>query len=94
MAAVTSWKPHSLARPAKDQLDIPLRRRVLGVFSAPQYVVARRDLPDVPAGTVGRVVLANGFNWLRYRVAFENGVELADLTGEDIEPSGKKARKA
>jgi hypothetical protein len=54
--------------------------------------VAIRDLDGVPAGTVGRIILANGFNWLRYRVLFENGVELVDLTGHDIEPARKRKK--
>ena len=28
----------------------------------------RSTCPGVPAGTTGKVILANGFNWLRYRV--------------------------
>ena len=36
-------------------------------------------LPGVPVGTRGKVILANGLNWLRYRVLFENGAELGHL---------------
>ena len=51
------------------------------------------DLPGVPTGTSGKVILANGFNWMRYRVRFENGAELADLDGRHLEPTGRTARR-
>lgn len=42
-------------------------------------VVAAADLPGVPAGTPGKVILANGITWKRYRVLFENGRDLGSL---------------
>lgn len=51
------------------------------------------DLPGVPAGSEGKVILANGFNWLRYRVLFTNGVEVGDLDGRSIEPIGRAAKR-
>jgi len=69
-----------------------LKRKLPGGFKKVQRVVATRDLDGVPAGMEGRILLANGFNWLRYRVRFENGVELADLSGHDIEPARKKKK--
>lgn len=78
-----TWKPHALAKPHGDQLDLRLR----------DTVVATVDLPDVPAGTEGRVLLANGFNWLRYRVQFANGIELGDLDGRHIAPTGRAAKR-
>ncbi|HUR77430.1 MAG TPA: hypothetical protein VMZ22_05750 [Acidimicrobiales bacterium] len=48
-------------------------------------VVAVADLPGVPNGTQGKVILANGMNWRRYRVLFENGHELGHLDGRHIE---------
>jgi hypothetical protein len=77
------WKPHSLARPHKDQLALKGHDRV----------VATVDLPGVPAGTEGKVLLANGFNWLRYRVLFANGVELGDLDQRNLAPTGKTAKR-
>jgi len=51
-------------------------------------VVAKRDLADgVQAGTRGRVMLSNGFEWTRYWVHFEGGQELSWLSDEDIEPA-------
>lgn len=42
-------------------------------------VVAKVDLPGVPAGTPGKVTLKNGFRWIRYRVLFSNGVDRGSL---------------
>jgi len=78
-----TWKPHSLARPRPDQLD--LRRG--------DKVSAKIDLQGVPEGTPGKVILANGFNWMRYRVRFENGAELPDLDDRHLVPTGRTARR-
>jgi hypothetical protein len=42
-------------------------------------VVAAVDLPGVPAGTPGRVMIRNGLRWIRYRVRFDNGAEIGSL---------------
>jgi hypothetical protein len=78
-----TWKPHALAKPHADQIDLRLRDTVRAIV----------DLPDVPISTQGRVLLANGFNWQRYRVLFDNGVELGDLDHRHIEPTGRSARR-
>jgi hypothetical protein len=44
-----------------------------------QTVYAATDLPGVPKGTRGRVLLPGGITWARYRVRFDNGVELGLL---------------
>ena len=77
------WKPHSLAKPAPDQLDLRMNDRVRATV----------DLPGVAAGTEGKVILANGFNWQRYRVLFTNGAELPDLDQRTIEPIGRAAKR-
>lgn len=77
------WKPHALANPHKDQLDLRLGDKV----------EATSDLVGVPSGTLGKVILANGFNWLRYRVLFANGIELGDLDNRQIAPVGKTAKR-
>lgn len=41
-------------------------------------------LPGVPAGTKGRVYLIGGFAWTRYRVLFENGVDIGTLDGSTL----------
>jgi hypothetical protein len=48
-------------------------------------VRAVADLPGVPAGMTGKVILANGMNWRRYRVLFENRQELGHLDARHIE---------
>jgi hypothetical protein len=77
------WKPHSLANPAADQLDLRMNDRVRAIV----------DLPGVAEGAEGKVILANGFNWQRYRVLFANGEELGDLDQRHIEPVGKAAKR-
>ena len=48
------------------------------------------DLEGAPTGTEGTVMLTGGFNWLRYRVLFDNGVELGFLDERHIEPASKR----
>ena len=80
---MSTWKPHALAKPHDDQLDLRLHDKV----------VASAELPGVPVGTKGKIILTGGFNWMRYRVLFDNGVELADLDGRTIEPTGRAAKR-
>lgn len=44
-----------------------------------ERVKAATDLRDVPEGTEGRVIVANGVGWIRYWVHFDNGVEMGSL---------------
>ena len=60
MSAMQFWKPHSLAKPHAGQLDLRMGDRVRAIV----------DLPAVAEGAEGKVILANGFNWQRYRVLF------------------------
>jgi len=80
---VTYWKPHALAKPHADQLELKIGDRV----------TSTTELHEVPEGTEGRILLANGFNWQRYRVLFNNGIEIGDLDGRQLVPSGKTAKK-
>jgi len=80
---MTIWKPHALAKPHANQLELRMGDRVRSTV----------ELPGVPVGTEGKVILANGFNWQRYRVQFANGIELGDLDGRNIEPTGRTARR-
>ena len=73
------WDKHKLAGEAQPEIDLTLRQRVR----------AKVDLPKVPAGTEGTVILADGFAWRRYRVLFDNGVEVGFLDGRHLE-AGKK----
>ena len=81
--AMPFWKPHALAKPHADQINLRLGDRV----------VATVDLQGVSSGTEGKVILANGFNWQRYRILFTNGVELGDLDGRQIAPTGRSAKR-
>ena len=81
---MTYWKPHALAKPHADQLDLRMGDRVESTV----------DLDSgVAAGTEGKVILANGFNWQRYRVAFDNGIEVGDLDQRNIVPIGRAAKR-
>jgi hypothetical protein len=81
---MTYWKPHALAKPHADQLDLKIGDQVETTV----------DLESgVPSGTPGKVILANGFNWLRYRVAFVNGIEVGDLDQRNIVPIGRTAKR-
>lgn len=53
-------------------------------FKRKQKVVVVNDLPGVPVGTVGKVYYEAGITWFRYHVAFENGVELSNVDGNDL----------
>jgi hypothetical protein len=83
MAPMEFWKPHALATPHPDQLDLRMNDRVRTIV----------ELHGVPVGTEGKVILANGFNWQRYRVLFDNGAEIGDLDQRQIEPIGKAAKR-
>lgn len=50
-------------------------------FRRKEKVVAIVDLEGVPAGTPGKIYYEAGVNWIRYHVAFENGVELGNVDG-------------
>ena len=54
------------------------------VLKRHEKVRANVDLPGVPAGTPGKVLVVSGVTWLRYRVLFENGVEHGMLDGRHI----------
>jgi hypothetical protein len=77
------WKPHALATPHPDQIDLRIGDKVAAVV----------DLPGVPNGTAGKVILANGFNWQRYRVLFSNGAEIGDLDARQISATGRAAKR-
>jgi len=80
---VLFWKPHALAKPHEGQLDLRLGDKVKAIVA----------LPGVAEGTQGKVILANGFNWQRYRVRFVTGVELGDLDQRHLAPLGRAAKR-
>jgi hypothetical protein len=58
-----------------------MAKAALDGFKRNEWVRNLDDLPGVPAGTRGRVYLVDGFTWTRYRVLFENGVDIGSLDG-------------
>jgi hypothetical protein len=70
------WPHHKLADAANPTVALKVGKHCVAVV----------DLPGVPAGTRGRVILANGFEWPRYRVLFDNGVETGNLDARHLAP--------
>lgn len=68
------YAPHKYATEDRTGLSLKVHDKVVSVA----------DLPGVPNGTKGKVILANGMNWRRYRVLFENGHELGHLDDRHI----------
>ncbi len=68
------YAPHKYA--TEDRTDLMLKVH--------DKVVAATNLPGVPEGTKGKVLVANGMNWRRYRVLFEDGMELGHLDARHI----------
>lgn len=77
------WKPHPLASPHENQINLRINDKVR----------TTTEVHGVPVGTEGRVILANGFSWLRYRVLFDNGAEVGDLDHRHLEPIGRTAKR-
>ncbi|HEX2383012.1 MAG TPA: hypothetical protein VHI95_10270 [Acidimicrobiales bacterium] len=44
-----------------------------------ERVVATTDLPGIPEGTTGKVIVVEGLTWIRYWVRFANGVVRGSL---------------
>jgi hypothetical protein len=53
-------------------------------FKRNEAVKTLDALAGVPQGTAGRVYLVDGFAWTRYRVLFENGVDVGSLDGSTL----------
>ena len=80
---VPIWKPHALSKPHDGQIDLRIGDRVR----------TNAEVHGVPVGTEGKVLLANGFNWQRYRVLFDNGAEVGDLDHRHLEAVGRAAKR-
>jgi hypothetical protein len=59
-------------------------------YRAKDRVEAVHDLPGVPEGTPGKVLIVTGLSWIRYRVRFDNGVELNLLDGHHLRPAPRR----
>jgi len=44
-----------------------------------ERVVVTTDLPGIPEGTTGKVIMVEGLTWIRYWVRFDNGVVRGSL---------------
>jgi hypothetical protein len=53
-------------------------------FKRNESVKTLDALPGVPQGTTGRVYLVDGFAWTRYRVLFDNGIDVGSLDGSSL----------
>src|ERR671910_1457396 len=60
------------------------KRRPPGEFRRGETVKTLDPLPGVPQGTKGRVYLVDGFAWTRYRVLFDNGIDVGSLDGTSL----------
>jgi hypothetical protein len=69
-----AWKTHALATEPQPEVDLKVNQKIVSIV----------DLPGVPAGTTGKITLANGFNWIRYSVRFSNGVRKTFLDARHI----------
>jgi hypothetical protein len=58
-----------------------MAKRAANGFRRGEPVKTLASLPGVPQGTAGRIYLVDGFAWTRYRVLFENGVDIGSLDG-------------
>ena len=67
----------------------PLRRK--------DRVVAAVDMPGIPAGTGGKVTAVAGFDWIRYWVRWDNGVERGSMNRSKLvrpgEPWGEELER-
>jgi hypothetical protein len=80
MAAATATPPTLPDR------TTPLRKK--------DRVVAAVDLPGIPAGTTGKVTFVAGFDWIRYWVRWDNGVQRGSINRKHLvrpgEPFGEE----
>jgi hypothetical protein len=60
------------------------KRAAPDVFKRGETVRTLDPLPGVPQGEKGRVYLVDGFAWTRYRVLFDNGVDIGSLDGSSL----------
>jgi len=58
-------------------------------FRRNERVKTLDELPGVPLGTEGRVLLVDGFTWTRYRVTFDNGYDLGSIDGSHLSRPGE-----
>lgn len=57
---------------------------ILNPLKRKQKVIATIDLPGVPEGTEGKIRVANGIEWFRYWIDFDNGTKLGRVDHDDV----------
>jgi len=67
--------------PKKEANDEVLRRK--------ERVVASTDMPGIPEGTPGKVIIVEGLTWIRYWVRFENGVVRGSINRKQLARPGE-----
>ena len=58
-------------------------------FKRKDRVVAAVDLPGIPAGTEGKVIMVAGFTWIRYWVRWANGIERGSINRSNLVRPGE-----
>jgi len=48
-------------------------------FRSGEKVISTEAIDHVPEGTKGKVILVNGFSWIRYWVHFEDGTDIGSI---------------
>jgi hypothetical protein len=66
-----------MAKPSTETLK--RYEKVVAAVDLPIVPEGTPVVPAVPVGTPGKVLLVAGVTWIRYRVLFENGVELGTI---------------
>lgn len=74
---MSDFTPHALAGEHRPDVVLPIHGRCVSLV----------DLPGVAAGTPGKVMVASGLVWRRYRVRFEDGTEVGSLDARHIGPA-------
>ncbi len=64
------------------------KRAAPDVFKRGETVKTLDPLPGVPQGEKGRVYLVSGLEWTRYRVLFDNGVDVGTIDGSALARPG------
>lgn len=79
--ALTATTTSTVAPVAPPDRSSPLQRK--------DRVVAAVDLPGIPAGTTGRVTMVAGFDWIRYWVRWDNGVQRGSMNRKHLVRAGE-----
>src|SRR3954462_7573393 len=59
------------------------------VLRRKERVVAAVDMPGIPEGTAGKVIVVEGLTWIRYWVRFSNGVVRGSINRKHLARPGE-----